>query len=112
MRTSRSEIPDWLELTHSRDARDRRKALAALCPCEVKSHDARIWRRVLEMAYDPDASVRRWVLHVLCDGSPAGYQADIVRVLESRYQDSDDRVRRSARKVLATYRRSGSLNVL
>lgn len=112
MRTSKSEIPEWLELTYSRDVRDRRRALQALCPCELKSHSSDVWRRVLEMAGDPDASVRRGTIHVLCDGSPATYQTDIVGALESRYHDSDRRVRRMVRHVLAKYRHTGSLNTL
>ena len=112
MRTSKSEIPDWLELTHSSDVRERRRALQALCPCELKSHSSEVWQRVLEVADDPDASVRRGTIHVLCDGSPATYQADIVRVLEDRYHDPDRRVRRMARHVLAKYRHGESLNTL
>jgi hypothetical protein len=64
------------------------------------------------MTEDLDAKVRAWVLHVLCDGSPMRYQADILRALESRYHDPDPRVRKSARKVLATYRRLATVNVL
>ena len=112
MRTPRSEIPDWLDLTRSPDSRDRRKALQALCPCELKSETPEVWGRVLEMADDREARVRRSVVHVLCDGSPAKYQKDILRVLENHYHDPDDRVRKAVRRVLAIYRRSGTVNVL
>jgi hypothetical protein len=112
VRTRKSDIPDWLELTHSPDPRERRKALQALCPCELKSRVSAVWERVLEMAVDPDAAVRRSTLHVLCDGSPALYHGQIVRVLESRYQDPDRRVRRAVRKVLANHRHTGNLNIL
>jgi len=112
MRTSRSEIPDWLELTHSANSKDRRKALQRLCPCELKSDAPLVWERILQMGEDPDAQVRRWVVHTLCDGSPARYRAEIVRLLEGRYHDPDERVRRSVRKVLANYRHSGTVNVL
>jgi HEAT repeats len=112
MRTPKSEIPGWLELTYSSDVRERRRALQALCPCELKSHSSEVWQRVFEMAEDPDASVRRWTIHVLCDGSPAMYQADVVRTLEGRYHDPDRRLRRMARHVLAKYRHTGSLNTL
>ena len=53
MRTRKSDIPDWLELTRSPDPRERRKALQALCPCELKSKVTEVWQRVLEMAADP-----------------------------------------------------------
>jgi hypothetical protein len=112
MRTPRSEIPAWLELTRSPDLKDRRKALRSLCPCELKSDSAEVWERVLEMADDRDAGVRRWVIHVLCDGSPARYRDDILKLLESRYHDPDDRVRKAARRVLASYRRLGTVKVL
>jgi len=112
MPTPRHEIPEWLELTHSAEVRDRRWALHALCPCELKSHAPEVWRRVLQMVNDPDPSVRRRIIHVLCDGSPAIYQSEIVRALEDRYNDPDRSVRRMARHVLARYRHSGNLNTL
>ena len=40
------------------------------------------------------------------------YEERIVGVLEKFRLDADERVRKSARKVLASYRHSGSLNVL
>jgi len=112
VRTQKGDIPDWLELTHSPDPRERRKALQALCPCELKTNVSEVWKRVLEMAADPDAAVRRWTVHVLCDGSPVLYHGEIARVLESLYQDADDRVRRAVRKVLAHHRHRGNLNIL
>jgi HEAT repeat protein len=112
MRTPRSEIPRLLELSRDPNSKVRRKAIQALCPCEVKIHDSGIWQRFLEMADDPDPYVRRWILHVLCDGSPTTYQRRIFGVLENFQQDADERVRRSARKVLASYRHSGTLNIL
>jgi hypothetical protein len=112
MRTPRSEIPRLLELSRNADSKVRRKAIQALCPCEVKIHDSQIWERFLEMADDADPYVRRWILHVLCDGSPMTYQRRILGVLENFQRDADERVRRSARKVLASYRHSGTLNIL
>jgi HEAT repeat protein len=112
MRTPRSEIPLLLELSRDRDPRVRRKAIAALCPCEVKMHHSGIWERFLEMADDPDSNVRRWIVHVLCDGSPAVYEARILGVLESLRNDADERVKKSVRRVLAAHRHSGTLNIL
>src|SRR5215469_8903377 len=112
MRTRKRDVPHWLELTRSPNPRERRRALQALCPCELKSEVSEVWKRVLEMAADPDAAVRRSTLHVLCDGSPVLYHGEIVRTLESLYQDPDDRVRRAVRKVLASHRHTGNLNIL
>jgi HEAT repeat protein len=112
MRTPRSEIPRLLELSRDDDHRMRLKAIQALCPCEVKSHDPQIWDRFLEMTDDPDSHVRRWILHVLCDGSPRIYEERIVGELEKFRHDTDERVRKSARKVLASYRHSGAINIL
>ena len=112
MRTARNEIPEWLALTHSGVAYERRRALQALCPCEVKSDNPEVWRRVLEMVDDPDDGVRRWVIHVLCDGSPAKYRTEIVKALEHRYNDPDPRVRKFVRRALSSQRRSGTINVL
>ena len=112
VRTRKSDILDWLELTYSPYPRERSRALQALCPCELKSKVSEVWERVLKMAADPDAAVRLMTVHVLCDGSPVFYHAEIVRVLESLYQDPDDRVRRAVRKVLANHRHTGNLNFL
>ena len=49
---------------------------------------------------------------MLCDGSPRIYQERILGVLEKFRHDADERVRKSARKVLASHRHSGTLNVL
>jgi len=64
------------------------------------------------MAGDSDSYVRRWILHVLCDGSPRIYEERILGVLEKFQHDEDERVRKASRKVLASYRHSGTLNIL
>ena len=112
MRTPRSEIPRLLELSREGDSKSRLDAVRALCPCEGKVHDAQIWNRFLEMADDPDPKVRSWILHVLCDGSPTIYESRIVSVLEKFQHDSNERIRKASRKVLASHRRSGTLNIL
>jgi HEAT repeats len=112
VRTPRSEIPRLLELSRDGDSKARLTAVRALCPCEVKIHDPQIWERFLEMADDTDLGVRRWILHVLCDGSPAAYESRILGVLEKFQRHADERLRRRARKVLASYRHSGTLNIL
>jgi HEAT repeat protein len=112
MRTPRSEVPRLLELSMDRDSKLRLKAIQALCPCEVKIHDSQIWDRFLEMADDPDPYVRRWILHVLCDGSPRIYETRILGVLEKFQHDENERLRKASRKILATHRRTGTLNIL
>lgn len=112
MRTPRSEIPRLLELSRDRDPKVRRKAVQALCPCEVKLHDSGIWNRFLEMTDDPDPHVRRSIVHVFCDGSPTIYEARILGALEKFRDDADELVRKPARKVLAAHKHSGTLNVL
>jgi hypothetical protein len=64
------------------------------------------------MADDSDLFVRRWILHVLCDGSPRIYETRILGVLEKFQHDSNERLRRRSRKILATHRRTGALNIL
>jgi hypothetical protein len=64
------------------------------------------------MTDDPDSHVRRWIVHVLCDGSPSIYETRILAVLEKFQNDPDERVRKSARKVLTSYRHSGTINIL
>lgn len=112
MRTPRSEIPRLIELSKVGDSKLRRKAVQALCPCEVKSHDPEIWQRFLEMTDDPDPEVRRSIVHVFRDGSPSIYETRILAALEKFQHDADERVRRPARKALAAHRHSGTLNVL
>ena len=64
------------------------------------------------MADDSDPYVRRWILHVLCDGSPRIYETRILGVLEKFQHDENERLRKASRKVLATHRRTGTLNIL
>lgn len=110
--TSRHEIDELLELTHSDDPRERNEALRVLCPCHVKFNERRVWDRALEMAADPDVKVRATVLHLLCDGSPRERNAEVVAAVERMQQDADDKLRRRARKVMAQYRKTGNINVL
>lgn len=110
--TSRHEIDELLELTHSDDPRERNEALRVLCPCHVKFNERRVWDRALEMTADPDVKVRATVLHLLCDGSPRERNAEVVAAVERMQQDADDKLRRRARKVMAQYRKTGNINVL
>ena len=111
-RVTDSDIDDLLFLSHSNDAHDRSVAVRELCPCHVKRNQSRIWDRVIEMAVDPVAKVRSHVLHVLADGSPRVYEPRVVNAISLISQDADESLRRRARKVLAQYRKSGSINVL
>jgi HEAT repeat protein len=101
-----------LELTRHPDPRVRRRALRELCPCDLKANRPAVWDRVIEMAGDPDARVRSAVLHSLCDGSPRERETEVVAALERLAGDADRGLRRRARQVLASYRRTGRVNVL
>ena len=49
---------------------------------------------------------------MLCDGSPKIYETRILGVLEKFQHDENERLRKASRKVLATHRRTGTLNIL
>jgi len=66
---------------------------------------------MLAMASDPDVKVRKWVLHILTDGSPRAREAEVLQILGKMQNDPDTQVRRRARHILATYRRTGVLNI-
>ena len=106
------EVDAWLSLTHHGDPKVRSKAVRALCPCHVKRQDDRIWERIFEMASDEDAHVRSTILHALGDGSPRALEAQVVASLEAMRDDPDPSLRRRVRKLLASYRRTGKVNVL
>jgi HEAT repeat protein len=112
MRTSKHDVDELLELTHSTDGADRCAALRELCPCHVRYNDPRIWDRALELASDSDVRVRATALHVLCDGSPRERHDEVVAAVSKIQQDPDEKLRRQARKVMAIYRRTGKINVL
>jgi HEAT repeat protein len=111
MATRRADVADWIALSLSADSGTRRRAVHSLCPCEVKANIPQVWRRLLELARDSDADVRRMVVHALCDGSPAVYRHEVLSTLELLAQDPNERVRRRARHALASYRRTGTVNV-
>src|ERR687883_573626 len=96
-RPAHDELEDVLELTHHRDPRQRTWAMRQLCPCHLRHNDAQ---------------VRSTVLHVLCDGSPRSREQEVIAALQRMQHDTDVRLRRRARKVLAQYRRTGTVNLL
>ncbi len=111
-RITDEELRLLLDQASSADARERASAVRALCPCHIKRNEPRVWDRLIEMAGDADPRVRSQVLHVLADGSPRERQPQVVKALELLAHDDDESLRRRARKVLAAYRRSGTVNVL
>jgi hypothetical protein len=105
------DIPMWLARTYDADARVRRDAVMHLCPCHLKHNVTAVWDRLVAMGADPDRDVRNWVLHVLTDGSPRARAAEVAQVLERLAHDRDPKLRRKARRILAHYRRAGTLNI-
>lgn len=99
-----------LELSYSDDVKLRAKAAGELCPCRVKANDERVWERLLELSGDPDRTVRSRVLHNLTDGAPRGLHERVVVAIERMQQDPDEKLRKNARRMMARYRRTGSLN--
>lgn len=111
METRRDEIAGLLERTRSDNPRVRWHALVHLCPCHVKRNVQPVWDRVIVLSEDPNPKVRDAALHVLTDGLPRSRETEVVRVLDRMRHDPDLKVRPKARKILATYRRTGDLNV-
>jgi HEAT repeat protein len=111
-RTRRGEIESLLEQSSDPDPKVRAAALRNLCPCHVKRNEPLVWDRVLELADDPSIEVRRQVFHLLGDGSPREREEEAVAAMERMTRDPDPKLRRHARKVMARYRRGGTINVL
>ncbi len=103
---------DLLQLTHSKAAKERARAIRQLCPCRIKQHDQAVWDRVFELAKDEAAVVRRHVLHLLADGSPRVLEERVVAAIEGMQLDDDKKIRRQARHLMAHYRKGGSINIL
>ncbi len=106
------KVDELLPLLADLDPTTRAETVRALCPCQVKSYDDRIWNRLFEMVDDGDLNVRRQVFHALGDGSPRQLEAQVVAAFETFTQDADAKLKRRARKLLASYRRTGKVNVL
>ena len=62
------------------------------------------------MTEDPDSSVRSYVVHNLVDGSPSVRKEEVVATLERMQQDADFHLRRRVRRLVAYYRRTGTVN--
>jgi len=99
-----------LSETHDTDPARRRRAVAELCPCHVRSNHDAVWERILELVSDSDLGVRRLVFHSMIDGSPNSRQSEIVEAIEHLRNDDSAKLRRQARKCLANYRRTGRIN--
>jgi HEAT repeat protein len=111
-RLDHEEIAELLRWTEAEDAEIRNEAVQNLCPCHVQANIAPVWDRLIAMVDDPDARVRSTILHTLCDGSPRERETEIVQAIERMYNDPDPKLRRRVRWLLATYRRTGKVNVL
>jgi nucleotide-binding universal stress UspA family protein len=109
---SADEIDELIALTHHSDAKVRTVAVTNLCPCHVRADFAVAWDRILQMTTDPSPKVRRAVVHMLADGSPRHRADQVVAALETLRNDEDRVVRRHVNRVLASYRRTGRINVL
>ena len=104
-------IDDALRESYAPDPALRKRAVRALCPCELKVNDSDVWDRILELTRDRDVGVRRNALHTLIDGSPRAREQEVVDALEGLRDDPDAKLRRHARKLLARYRRTGRVNL-
>lgn len=104
-------IEELLVETKSSNPKHRRAALLQLCPCRVRNNVPEIWDRIIAMSADDDPGVRSIVLHNVCDGSPRNRESEIVTLVESLANDPVHKIRRRARRALATYRRTGIINV-
>ena len=111
-RQESDEIAEALDLSYSRDHRDRAEAVRALCPCKLKSDYPQVWDRLIEMASDEHVQVRKNVFHVLADGSPRYREQQIVEVMQGMRNDPDLKLRRHVRRLLAHYHAGGRLNIL
>jgi HEAT repeats len=105
-----ASIDLWLELSQHPDPKVRRRAVASACSCHIKTNYQQIWDRLLAMAWDPDPRVRSMVLHNLVDGSPSVRQDEVVAALERMQHDADPNLRRRVRRLVAYYRRTGTVN--
>ncbi|MEY2472700.1 MAG: hypothetical protein QOK28_2029 [Actinomycetota bacterium] len=112
--TSRSEaeVQELIALTFDSDPRTRKIAVINLCPCHVRANVPEAWERVLEMRHDSDPIVRRAVVHMLADGSPRELATRVVGALDDLRNDADRVVRRDVRRILASYHRTGRVNIL
>jgi hypothetical protein len=112
--TSRSEtdVEELVALSYDPDPRTRKIAVINLCPCHVRANFPAAWDRVLTMVHDPDATVRRAVVHMVADGSPRERAVEVADALNELWNDPDRVVRRDVRRVLASYRRTGRVNIL
>lgn len=111
-RTPKDEIDHILELTADPDPRVRRLALKNLCGCHVRADVPRVWDRLFELVDDPDPGVRFEVVHAFGDSSPNSRADEIAAAVELLANDPDRHLRKRVRKLLASYRRTGSVNVL
>lgn len=105
------DIEKLLDETTSSSPKTRRAALLQLCPCHVRNNVPIVWNRIIGMRDDDDSGVRSIVLHNVCDGSPRNRRDEIISVVETFAKDPDRKIRRRARRALATYRRTGNINV-
>ena len=101
-RTRGEEIWHYVELSKSKDPKDRLQAAENLCPCHVRRRIDEVWEALYKMLEDPVRDVRKAAYHTLEDGGrpddPALTEI-FERALES---ETDEKIRRRVVRFLGS----------
>ena len=106
-----SNFDDILSLLDSDESKIRSMAIERLRESRIQDEES-FWDKMFEMVKDTSAEVRLQVLLAISEGAEESMEPRLTEALESFNRDKDGDIKRKAHKIIASYSRTGKLNVL
>lgn len=99
-RISGEEIWRLVDLSKSKDPKDRLEAADNLCPCHVRRRIDEVWDALYRLLEDPDVKVRKAAFHTLSDGGDPDDPALNPILERASKTETDRKLRRTIERLL------------
>jgi HEAT repeat protein len=106
-----SNFEEIMSLLDSPESKVRSIALERLRESKIED-ELTFWNKIFELVEDAAAEVRLQVLLAISEGGDESMEPRLTNALEKFNRDKDSDIKRKAHKIIASYSRTGKLNVL
>ena len=106
-----SNFDDIMSLLDSSESKVRTMAIERLRESRIDDKE-KFWDKIFEMVKDSSTDVRLQVLLAISEGADESMEPRLTEALEDFNRDKDGDIKRKAHKIIASYSRTGKLNVL
>ncbi len=106
-----SNFDDIMSLLDSSESKVRFMAIERLRESRIDDEE-KYWDKIFELVKDSSAEVRLQVLLAISEGADESMEPRLTEALEDFNRDKDGDIKRKAHKIIASYSRTGKLNVL